>query len=70
MPSSETFYKQGEDHLNAKLTDERVLYIRRSGLGLIELSDQFGVSRSTIHRARTSRTWKHLPRSGNPNGAA
>ena len=70
MPSSQTFFKRGEDHLNAVLTDDKVLFIRRSGLGLNELADRFGVCKSTIHRARTSGSWKHLPRSGNPNGPA
>lgn len=43
MPSSETFFKRGEDHQNAILTDEKVMYIRRSGLGLNEMSAMFGV---------------------------
>ena len=69
VPSNQTFFKRGEDHLNAVLTDDKVMFIRRSGLGLNELAERFGVCKSTIHRARTSRSWKHLPRSGNPNGA-
>ena len=70
MPSSDTYYKRGEAHLNARLTDDKVLFIRRSGMGLIELAERFGVSKSTIHRARTSRTWAHLSRSGLDSGNA
>lgn len=61
MPSSETFYKCGEQHPHHRLTDAAVLFIRRSGLGLNELAARFSVCRSTIHRARIGRSWAHVP---------
>ena len=61
MPSSETFYRCGEEHPHHVLTDEKVLFIRRSGLGLSELAARFSVCRSTIHRARIGQSWLHVP---------
>ena len=46
MPKSQGWYLKGEDHVNAKLSDQKVLWIRMSGLGLDELSARFGVSRT------------------------
>ena len=60
MPSSETFYKCGEQHPHHRLTDEAVQFIRCSGLGLAELAALFGVNRTTVHRARTNQTWTHV----------
>ena len=45
MPSSETFYKCGEQHPHHRLTDAAVLFIRRSGLGLNELAARFYATR-------------------------
>jgi hypothetical protein len=61
MPSSETFFERGEDHLNAVLTEERVKHIRRSSEGLDALAVRFGVNRTTIHRARIGQSWGHVP---------
>jgi hypothetical protein len=68
MPSSETYYRRGEEHPHRKLSDSIVCYIRRSGLGLNELSARFGVNRSSIARARAGTTWSHLPRNGGDGG--
>ena len=51
---------RGEAHGRAKLTDESVCYIRKSGLSCAELSKTFGVSPSTIARARKSESWSHV----------
>ena len=50
MPSSDTYYACGEKHPGARLTDEAVLFIRRSGWGLNALAAQFGVSTAKIHK--------------------
>ena len=60
MPSSETYYRCGEEHPHHRLSDSAVLFIRRSGLGLNELARMFGVSKSAIHRARVRISWRHL----------
>ena len=61
MPSSQTYFRRGEDHVNARLTDARVRHIRRSGESIDVLARAFGVGRSAIHRARTGETWQHVP---------
>jgi len=61
MPSSQTYFKRGEDHLNARLTDDRVKHIRKSSDGLSALAARFGVCKSTVHRAKIGRSWSHLP---------
>jgi hypothetical protein len=43
MAKSAGFFRPGEGHMNAKLTDAKVRYIRRSGDSLGELAKRFGV---------------------------
>ena len=53
----------GELHHRSKLTEEKVRFIRSSGLGIKELSDKLGISRSAIFAAKTGRTWRHVDHS-------
>ncbi len=50
----------GEAHAKAKLTWEKVRYIRENPDGLIprQLAEKFGVSRSTINQVLSGATWK------------
>lgn len=68
MPSSQTYFRRGEEHHGAKLTDERVKYILRSPLGLNDLARMFGVDKGTIWRVQVGRTWRHVTgrNGGNP----
>lgn len=53
----------GESNYLAKLTDKSVLKIRKlvmSGLKHSAISEQFGVSKSTISHIITGRKWKHV----------
>ncbi len=58
------------NHCRAKLTEENVLELRRTPyyLGMyVVLGARFGVSDSTIHRARNGNAWKHIPASETNN---
>lgn len=44
----------------SKLVTENVAFIRSSGLTHEVLADMFGVSKSTIYRIRSGKTWKEL----------
>jgi|SoiMethySBSTD1v2_1073268.scaffolds.fasta_scaffold2216943_1 hypothetical protein len=61
MPKADGYFRAGEAHLNAKLTDAKVRHIRRSSAALDELARRFSVGKSAIHRARIGETWAHLP---------
>jgi hypothetical protein len=50
----------GEKNPRAKLTEADVRHIRGSTLSTEELTARFGVSKSTIHAARSGTTWRHL----------
>lgn len=55
---------QGEQHSQAKLTEQQVrqiIYTYRTGLfSQAELARQYGVSQTAIWRIRTKRSWKHI----------
>lgn len=51
-------------HGLAKLTEEKVVYIRseyRKGKSGKELAKEFGINATTISRALTGKTWTHVP---------
>lgn len=50
----------GETHPAAKLTDDHVRAIRASIESVSALSRRFGVSRTSIRRARDGRNWIHV----------
>jgi hypothetical protein len=50
----------GEKNPCAKLTEEKVRFIRASKLTLQVLADKFGVSKATVGDARTGKTWGHI----------
>ena len=50
----------GEDHYNAKLTTDHVLYIRSSSETRESLALMFGVSKTTITHVRNRTTWGHV----------
>lgn len=52
---------QGQNNAQSLLTDNDVLAIRFSRKSCAELSDEYGVARSTIHAIVTRATWTHLP---------
>lgn len=51
---------RGEKHIQAKLTADLVRLIRASPLSCAKLGSQLGVRDTTIHSARTRKTWKHV----------
>ena len=51
---------RGEQQHLAKLTIEIVLEIRISGLAASELARKYGVSKSTIGRVLSRKTWYHV----------
>jgi hypothetical protein len=51
---------RGEAHHNARLTASIVRAIRQADGGLDDLAAQFGVDRTTIHRIKTNRAWRHV----------
>ena len=53
--------RYGEQHPEAKLTDELVKQIRTAGdLSNAELARSLGVARTTVQRARIGLTWRHV----------
>lgn len=50
----------GERHPLAKLTAEKVRYIRNSPLGYKALARELGVERTTIRGVRHGKIWKHV----------
>lgn len=56
---------RGEDSPNAKLTEEKVIEIRRrffaGGITKLDLSKEYGVCDKTIGVMIKGRTWKHVP---------
>ena len=53
-------HRRGQDHTNAKLTDEQALIIRASTLPSVRVAREFGVSRSLVDAIKTHKRWKHL----------
>lgn len=56
--------RKGERNGMAKLTERRVLAIRRqaaTGATLQSLADRYGVSHVAIHYVVTRKTWRHVP---------
>jgi hypothetical protein len=51
---------RGERHGQAKLTDEKVRYIRACGKPLKVLKDELGVSMTVLSLARSGKTWRHV----------
>ncbi len=51
---------KGSAVYNAKLTEERVKFIRSSSLTGKQLAEMFGCSRTVIDRARNKSTWAHV----------
>lgn len=47
----------GAKHKRAKLTDAQVAAIRASAIGTVDLATEYGVTRSTIQRARYGRSY-------------
>jgi hypothetical protein len=58
--------RKGEDHHKAKLTEEAVMEIRATPARTRELAVRFGVSVSTIKRARNGQRWRHVCSSRRP----
>jgi len=57
-------FRRGGNHPNAKLTEEKVLEIRRlyqeSNVTQKELGEKFGVANSTIWRIINRFNWEHV----------
>jgi hypothetical protein len=51
---------RGEEHVCAKLSDDKVRMIRSSTLSNQEFAALFGVTPQTIHAVRAGKTWKHV----------
>jgi hypothetical protein len=51
---------KGQDHAMAKLTDDQVREIRKSGASNQELAERYSLHVSTIWLARSGLTWRHL----------
>jgi len=53
----------GAEHSMAKLTDEKVVEIRRlakAGFSLTSLGKQFNIHKGTVHKIVNRKLWKHL----------
>lgn len=53
-------HSYGEGHCFAKLTDDFVREIRRSLDSDYALAARYGVTRTTVRKARSRKTWKHV----------
>ena len=51
---------KGEKHRSAKLTVDKVKYIRESSKTARELSSMFNVSKQAIRDVKMKRSWKHV----------
>lgn len=56
---------RGQDFVNSKLDNEKVMFIIKSDLSYTKLGDMFGVSFTTISGVRNGYTWSHV--TGLPN---
>ena len=53
--------KRGASNMNAKLTEDQVIAIRKAqGVTIYELADQYGVSKSLISSIRMGKIWTHV----------
>jgi hypothetical protein len=55
---------RGSKHYEAKLTEEKVIYLRQKrleGVGLEQLAAELGVTFSAVSQAAVGHTWKHVP---------
>lgn len=57
----------GENHYCAKLDEDKVLHIRRSGEPIQTLADRYGVAYNTVHSALIGKTWRRIPIAANEN---
>jgi len=53
-------WQGGEMNGNAKLTDEKVIKIRYSGIPISQLAKTMNVSRNTICRVQNKKSWNHV----------
>lgn len=53
-------YSKGENRYNCKLTEEDVIFIRKSSEKLESLSEMFNVSKALISKVRRKEVWKHV----------
>ncbi len=51
---------RGSDHGNARLTEDAVRMVRASSRSGADLAAELGVSQTTLSRARSGLTWKHV----------
>ena len=50
----------GEGHPASKLTEKQAVEIKASKLRPVDLAKKYSVTKSTIHRIKSGRSWKHL----------
>jgi hypothetical protein len=60
MDHKERRRQKGEQHLDAKLTEQIVREIRASDKTHKTLAEKYGVAPTTIGNARRCKTWKHV----------
>jgi len=53
-------HQHGERHVNAKLTEAQVNWIRQSTLSHVEVAKMVGIGRRTVADIRNGKTWKSL----------
>lgn len=53
-------HPEGDNHPMAKLTEEKVRYIRNSDKSTRELAEELGISKMSVYEARKRKTWKHV----------
>jgi transposase-like protein len=53
-------YVRGSSHPLAKLSEDAVRIIRRSGDTIGELARRFSVTKKTLRQAKLGRTWRHV----------
>lgn len=51
---------KGEKNYFSKLTENDILYIRNSSIGLSYLSEMYGVTKNTIRRIKKRQIWEHV----------
>lgn len=52
--------QRGQDHHQAKLTDEDVRAILASSERGVALAKRYSVSESSVHRVRAKKSWRHI----------
>lgn len=55
----------GEDNYNAKMTEEKVLQLRKErlcGVSAKQLSEKYGIKKITVYQIISNRTWKNISR--------